>query len=75
KGGRFISTTLISATAPTLNYSKQITHSSMRPYLGIAKFLYGICAGAFAQKIRVGKINLLPLFPLFPLFPLLFHLR
>ncbi len=25
KGGRFIFTTLTSATAPTLNYSKQIT--------------------------------------------------
>ncbi|KJJ14636.1 hypothetical protein HMPREF3150_04419 [Pseudomonas aeruginosa] len=35
----------------------------MRPYLGIAKFLYGICAGCLhAQEIRVGKINLVPLF-------------
>ncbi|MFU7545587.1 hypothetical protein, partial [Pseudomonas paraeruginosa] len=25
---------------------KAITRQTMRPYLGIAKFLYGICAGA-----------------------------
>ncbi|KAA5570749.1 hypothetical protein FA524_04215 [Pseudomonas aeruginosa] len=32
----------------------------MRPYQGITKFLYGICTGAFAQKIRVEKVNLSP---------------
>ncbi len=62
KGDRFIFTTLISATAPTLNYSKQITRINHAPLPRHREIpLRHLSWSLHARKIRVEKINLSPL--------------
>ncbi len=62
KGDRFIFTTLISATAPTLNYSKQITRINHAPLPRHREVpLRHLRWSLHARKVRVKKINLSPL--------------